>query len=106
MTLLPVLLSIVGGVASGYLLRKKSVVRYTSRLLNGVIMLLLFFLGISVGSNQQLVTRFAAIGMDALLLTLGGTLGSLFCARWVYKQLFQRNNNHTPTGKRDKQEKP
>jgi len=93
MTILPVFLSILSGIAVGYLLRQKKIVRSTNMLLNLVIMLLLLFLGITVGSNQQVVTRFATIGLEALLLTLGGTMGSLFAARWIYKRLFHQSDD-------------
>ncbi|MBZ4651445.1 MAG: hypothetical protein JG761_245 [Proteiniphilum sp.] len=93
MTIIPVFLSILGGIAVGYLLRQKKIVKKTGMMLSMVIMLLLFFLGITVGSNQQVVNRFATIGLDALLLTLGGTLGSLLAARWLYKRLFQHHDN-------------
>ena len=58
-----------------------------------VIMLLLLFLGIAVGSNREVVTRFASLGLEALLLTLGGTLGSLIAALWLYRKVL-----HGPKG--------
>ena len=92
MTIIPVFFSIMSGIAVGYLLRQKRVVKKTGMLLNLVIMLLLLFLGIAVGSNREVVTRFASIGLEALLLTLGGTLGSLIAARWLYKKVFHMPN--------------
>ncbi|MEL7600348.1 MAG: LysO family transporter, partial [Proteiniphilum sp.] len=68
--------------------RKRTVMKYTGSLLSVAIMLLLFFLGLSVGSNEQVVNNFTSIGLDAFLLTVGGTAGSLFCAKWVYKKFF------------------
>lgn len=91
MTLLPIFLSILCGIAAGYLLRQKKIVGSTGRMIHIVIMLLLLFLGFSVGNNEQVVTRFLAIGMEALWLTLGGTLGSLFAARLLYRRLFLRS---------------
>ena len=83
-----ILLCILAGIAVGYLARERTAVKYTGSLLRVTIMLLLFFLGLSVGSNEQVVNNFTAIGLDAFLLTVGGTLGSLFCAKWVYKKFF------------------
>jgi|AGTN01.1.fsa_nt_gi Membrane protein of unknown function (DUF340). len=87
--MLPIILCIVTGILAGYLLRKAPFVKYTGTLLNVVIMLLLFFLGISLGANEQVVKNFAVIGLDALILTVGGTLGSLLCAKWVYRRFFK-----------------
>lgn len=105
MIILPVILSVLLGIATGYPLRQKHFVKYADHLLNGVIMLLLFFLGIAVGSNQQVVTRFATIGLEALLLTLGGTMGSLLAARWIYKRLFHQSDDSSLLQKGKKQVK-
>ncbi|MCE5206137.1 MAG: lysine exporter LysO family protein [Porphyromonadaceae bacterium] len=83
-----ILLCIMAGIVVGYLAKKTTVVKYTGSLLNVTIMLLLFFLGLSVGSNEQVVSNFTTIGLDAFLLAVGATLGSLFCAKWVYKKFF------------------
>lgn len=83
-----ILLCIMAGIAVGYMARKRTVMKYTGSLLSVAIMLLLFFMGLSVGSNEQVVNNFTAIGLDAFLLTVGGTAGSLFCAKWVYKKFF------------------
>lgn len=83
-----ILLCLITGIAVGFLTRKHTAIKYTGSLLNVMIMLLLFFLGLSVGSNSQVIQNFTAIGLDAFLITVGGTFGSLFCAKWVYKKFF------------------
>ncbi|MBK5195815.1 MAG: LysO family transporter [Proteiniphilum sp.] len=88
--MLSIFLSVVSGILVGYLLRKTAFVKYVSSLLSVVIMLLLFFLGVSVGINQQVVNNFASIGMDAFILTVGGTLGSLLCAKLIYRKFFKK----------------
>ncbi|NLY23442.1 MAG: lysine exporter LysO family protein [Bacteroidales bacterium] len=88
--MLSIFLCIISGVLAGYLLRNRRFVKYVGTLLSVVIMLLLFFLGVSVGINQQVVNNFAAIGMDALILTIGGTVGSLLCAKLIYQLFFKK----------------
>jgi len=100
MTIIPVFFSILTGIVVGYLLRQKKIVNKTGILLNMVIMLLLLFLGIAVGSNREVVTRFASLGLEALLLTLGGTLGSLIAALWLYRKVL-----HGPKGASHQSEK-
>lgn len=95
MTMIPIFLSILIGIAVGYLIRQKRIVKYTAQLLNGVIVLLLFVLGIAVGSNEQLVAGFTSLGIEALLLTIGGTLGSLIAAKILYKKVFHRFNHNS-----------
>jgi len=89
-SMLSIFLSIVTGIVAGYLLRNRGFVKYVSTFLSVVIMLLLFFLGVSVGINQQVVNNFATIGMEAFILTVGGTLGSLLCAKLIYRMFFKK----------------
>jgi len=88
--MLSIFLSVVSGILVGYLLRKTALVKYVGNLLSVVIMLLLFFLGVSVGINQQVVNNFASIGMEAFILTVGGTMGSLLCAKLIYLKFFKK----------------
>ncbi len=83
---------IILGIVVGYFLRNSNLVKHIGTLLTLVIMILLFFLGISVGGNKQLVNNFVNIGWDAFLLTIGGTLGSVLCAWWVYRKFFKDKN--------------
>jgi len=91
--MISILLCIATGILTGYLFRKTGIVKYTGPLLSVVIMLLLFFLGVSVGSNKQVISNFSGIGLEALLLTVGGTLGSLLCAKWVFARFFVGRKN-------------
>lgn len=93
--MIPILLCIATGILTGYLFRKTGFVKYTGPLLSVVIMLLLFFLGVSTGSNKQVISNFSGIGLEALLLTVGGTLGSLICAKWVFARFFAGKKNRS-----------
>lgn len=84
--------SIILGIIAGYFLRNSNIVKHIGNLLTLVIMALLFFLGISVGANKQLVNNFVNIGWDASVLTIGGMLGSVLCAWWVYHKFFKDKN--------------
>jgi uncharacterized membrane protein YbjE (DUF340 family) len=93
--MIPILLCIASGILAGYLFRKSGFVQYTGSLLSVVIMLLLFFLGVSTGSNEQVVSNFSGIGLEALFLTVGGTMGSLICAKWVFARFFAGKKNRS-----------
>lgn len=99
-SMIKIILCIVSGILAGYIVRNRVFVKHTGMLLSVVIMLLLFFLGVSVGKNEEVLNNFSAIGLDAFLLTVGGTVGSLLCAKWVYKRFFDKcskdkNKNNT-----------
>lgn len=75
------------GMLVGYFLRKKELSRIQA-LITLLIWTLLFILGIEVGSNDTIISGLHTIGLEALLLTLGGTLGSVIAAWALWRQLY------------------
>lgn len=73
------------GIAVGYMLRNKNM-RIVSRIITVLIWLLLFLLGIEVGSNPRIVGGMQTLGIEALVLTIGGAVGTTLCAwlLWIY----------------------
>ncbi len=87
-----VILFIFLGIGLGYTLRKKitslacisAVGKWNSRATTWLIWLLLFMLGIEVGSNDQLISALPTLGVEALVLSSFATLGccALAWALW------------------------
>ena len=73
------------GIAVGYLFRKKNT-RFVSHVITVLIWVLLFLLGIEVGSNPRIVMGMQTLGIEALVLTIGGAVGTTLCAwlLWIY----------------------
>ncbi|MGI6046542.1 MAG: LysO family transporter [Petrimonas sp.] len=92
--MLNIILIILSGVVVGYFVRKIPQVKYVGTIISLIIILLLFFLGVSVGANEQVVNNFSSIGLDALIITLGGTVGTILCAWWVYVRFFNRKGKN------------
>ena len=84
-TMLIVVVIMLCGIAVGYLFRKKNT-RFVSHVITALIWLLLFLLGIEVGSNPRIVGGMQTLGIEALLLTIGGAVGTTLCAwlLWIY----------------------
>jgi hypothetical protein len=76
----------------GYVLRHKPQMQRVGMLLNIIIVVLLFFLGVSVGINEEVLNNFPVIGFDAFVLTFGGVMGTLLCAWWVFRVFFKKKN--------------
>lgn len=76
------------GMLVGYLLRKQNL-RKIHQAITVLIWLLLFILGIEVGSNEQIIKGLHTIGLEAIALTLGGTLGSVVAAWALWKVLYR-----------------
>lgn len=78
------------GIVGGYFLRRVPELTLLPRLISIFIFLLLFFLGISVGKNPQIMNNLLLIGGQALIITFGALAGSLALAWLVYKKFFEQ----------------
>ena len=77
------------GILLGYLLRKRDL-KKIHQIITLLIWLLLFILGIEVGSNEQIIKGLHTIGLEAVILTMGGTLGSVIAAWALWRALYKR----------------
>ena len=77
------------GILLGYLLRKRDL-KKIHQIITLLIWLLLFILGIEVGSNEQIIKGLHTIGLEAVILTLVGTLGSVIAAWALWRALYKR----------------
>lgn len=77
------------GMLLGYLLRKRDL-KKIHPIITLLIWLLLFILGIEVGSNEEIIRGLHTIGYEAVVLTLGGTLGSVIAAWVLWRALYKR----------------
>ncbi|MDL2221304.1 lysine exporter LysO family protein [Parabacteroides sp. OttesenSCG-928-N08] len=84
-----VILIMFAGIGVGYLCRKRPLLPQIGRVITVTIFLMLFMLGLSVGSNEELMNNLPTLGGQALLLASAGTLGSVLAAWAVYRLLFQ-----------------
>jgi uncharacterized membrane protein YbjE (DUF340 family) len=70
------------GIGIGLIFRKQPrFLKVTEPLVSVAIFALLFFLGISVGTDPRVVQNITTLGWQAILLSSGAILGSLFLAR-------------------------
>lgn len=79
-----VLALMILGIGVGYLFRKRNL-SFISRLITLLIWILLFVLGLEVGSNPQIVSNLGKLGLDALVITVGALLGSIILAALLWK---------------------
>ena len=87
--MLIVVMIMLCGIAVGYLLRKRNI-RFISRIITVLIWLLLFLLGIEVGSNPRIVMGMQTIGIEALLLTIGGSIGTILFSWLLWKYVSRK----------------
>lgn len=104
-----VILFIFLGILSGVLCRKLStgacisltdvVARWQGRIVTWLIWLLLFLLGIEVGSNEMIVRSLPTLGVEALLLSSAATLGCCVLA-WALWRV-SKNNSTQESAKKE-----
>lgn len=90
----------LAGILLGYLLRGQNV-RFIQPCITLFIWLLLLLLGIEVGSNEQIVRGLHTLGVEALVLTLCGTLGSVLAARGVWQLIQRQERGKQPAEKKE-----
>ncbi|MDD4513986.1 LysO family transporter [Massilibacteroides sp.] len=83
-----------GGIGIGYLFRKIAFLQKLNASISYTIYLLLFLLGISVGTNETIMNNLGTLGLEAFLIALAGTLGSVVAAWVVYRFFFKRKESN------------
>ena len=80
---------ILSGMAVGFILRKRQL-RVVPHMVTVLIWLLLFLLGIEVGSNPQVINGISTLGLEALWLSIAGLAGTILFSwalwRWISRQ--------------------
>ena len=82
------------GMLLGFLMRQKRLSRI-HQIITIFIWLLLFLLGVEVGSNEQIIKGLHSLGLEAIILTLGGTLGSVIAAWGLWKIIYKKEENQS-----------
>jgi uncharacterized membrane protein YbjE (DUF340 family) len=89
--MLTVIMFLISGMLSGFLLRKREkVIRAADQLTTWSIYLLLFLLGVSVGVREEIVSNIGKLGLQAVILTSGAIAGSVFASSFVYISFFKK----------------
>ena len=92
--MITVLLLMMAGILAGLWLGKfPLVMKINDKLISWAIYLLLFLLGVSVGTNKTVMQSLDSIGLQALLLTFGAVAGSVAMGWIIYRAFFHLNNN-------------
>jgi len=87
--MLKVVAIMLSGMAVGFLMRKRRL-RVVPHAVTVLIWLLLFFLGVEVGENPQVVGGIRDLGLEALWLAMAGIAGTVLFSwalwKWVSRK--------------------
>ena len=90
--MLTVIIIMTSGMLLGYLFRnQKWIKKPVGVIITWAIYLLLFILGISVGTNETILSNLGTLGINALLLTIGAVAGSVVVSWYTYTLFFRRD---------------
>lgn len=79
----------LAGILVGYLTRKHALTGI-GRLITSLIWVLLFLLGVEVGSNKQIIEGLGTLGLEAITITFAAVLGSCLAAWGLWYFLYKR----------------
>ena len=78
---------------SGYLLRDLRFLQKVEKSISLTIFLLLFVLGLSIGSNSLIINNIGKFGWQAIVLATLSILGSLLASFLVFHLFFKKGGN-------------
>ena len=80
------------GISAGYLFRHKSFLQKTEKTISYTIFILLFIMGITIGSNDELIRNIGNFGWQAIVISFSATCGSVLAAWLVMKLFFHKDS--------------
>ncbi len=76
---------LLAGIIIGFIFRKRTrAITFSAKTTTFAVFLLIFFLGVSVGQNDSVLSALGNLGGQAILLSAGSILGSLVFAGVLY----------------------
>ena len=75
---MPVLiLVLISGFLIGRLFTDNPVIVFSKKLISPIVLALLFFVGVLIGANENLLSNFAQLGLNALIIVTGALVGTI-----------------------------
>ena len=91
------LLMVAGGIVGVLFRQVQAVLSLVDFLTNITIGALLFFLGVGVGNNSTVLNNLSSVGVQALLIGIGATIGSVLLASLLTPMLLTREGQKSRT---------
>lgn len=82
------------GICIGYALRSQKKIQPVIGRIHHlyIIFLLLFFMGISIGNNKEIIHNLGGLGLQAIIIAVASTTGSVLLAWLLFRTLFNKHN--------------
>lgn len=89
------------GIGIGYLMRNVQMLQKVEKSASLTILLLLFVLGVSIGSNRLIVDNLGRFGWQAAVLASLSITGSMLASLMVFHLFFKKGEERRDEGKFD-----
>lgn len=89
-----IILTMLAGVIIGHFLRHRDCSARVERTISLTILVLLFVLGLSVGSNRQIIANLVHLGWQAVVLATLSLIGSVLAAFLVYRVILGKRKEN------------
>ena len=87
------ILTLSAGICTGFIFRRSRFLRHTGTAVSAVICLMLFFMGVKIGADENILKNLSGLGLQALLFAIAGIAGSVLAAALLYKTVFKADND-------------
>lgn len=78
------------GITVGFILRNNIKSTLINQLIFGVILLLLFLMGLSIGTDNKLISVLPSLGLQAIIISFFSTFGSIIAGWIIWIKLFKK----------------
>ena len=90
--MISILVVLSAGIFVGFLLVGRPIWhKRNNNLMTLAIYVMLFLLGISVGTNREVISNLAKIGYESLAIAVASIAGSVLISTILFKLLFKKN---------------
>jgi len=96
--MISIITSMLSGILLGYFLRQRRL-RFVQPCITLFIWLLLLLMGIEVGTNEVILSNLPTLGAEALLLTIGGLLGSCTAAWFLWREIKKKEGKNNSSSR-------
>ena len=78
------------GITVGFILRNNIKSTLINHLIFGVVLLLLFLMGLSIGTDNKLISVLPSLGLQAIIISFFSTCGSIIAGWIIWIKLFKK----------------
>ena len=78
------------GITVRFILRNNIKSTLINHLIFGVVLLLLFLMGLSIGTDNKLISVLPSLGLQAIIISFFSTFGSIIAGWIIWIKLFKK----------------